>query len=242
MASANESNLTVTQRITNMGRSLISAFMELCQLDDIEQQQTQEPSPEPGPDDGDEWIAVSSKHKRRTAPKQVALPPEVRQLEAQLTWHSPVGDLPQHEASRDQLLTATFRAPDDFGLDCFASQGSSLPSYWELSDFVGKQSTLPPTEYNLLQGDESSSNFWTAADIMVSEVNYVALFKWLKGNSSLWTEDVNTVYVYVDNRNLCKAEECPPYWPLFCPWLKARCSYLGPFHEITSALYVPIFC
>ena len=27
---------------------------------------------------------------------------------------------------------------------------------------------------------------------------------------------------------------------MFCPWLLARCSYLGPFQEITTAIHVPI--
>ena len=32
----------------------------------------------------------------------------------------------------------------------------------------------------------------------------------------------------------------PNFWGLFCPWLLARCSYLGPFQEITTAIHVPI--
>ena len=34
--------------------------------------------------------------------------------------------------------------------------------------------------------------------------------------------------------------QCPNIWGLFCPWLLARCSYLGPFQEITTAIHVPI--
>ena len=48
------------------------------------------------------------------------------------------------------------------------------------------------------------------------------------------------VYVYVDNRPLADPSQCPNIWGRFCPWLLARCSYLGPFQEITTAIHVPI--
>ena len=48
------------------------------------------------------------------------------------------------------------------------------------------------------------------------------------------------MFVYVDNRPLSDPSQCPNFWGLFCPWLLARCRYLGPFQEVTTAIHVPI--
>ena len=75
---------------------------------------------------------------------------------------------------------------------------------------------------------------------MVSEVDYVALFTWIKSIDKLWTNEFQTVYIYVDDRLLGDVHQRPDFWPFFNPWIKARCAHLGPYREHTTAIHVPI--
>ena len=75
---------------------------------------------------------------------------------------------------------------------------------------------------------------------MVGEVNYVQLLHWIQNQTALWQNGISTVFVYVDNRPRSDPSQCPKFWGLFCPWLLARCKYLGPFQEVTTAVHVPI--
>ena len=71
-----------------------------------------------------------------------------------------------------------------------------------------------------------------------SHVHHKTLFQWIVGNLS-WLSQYDTVYVFVDNRELSGANP-PDYWPFFAPWIKGRCEVIGPYQEKTTAVYIPI--
>ena len=111
---------------------------------------------------------------------------------------------------------------------------------WQCADLHAGISRHSPLLYELEEVDRNATNFWQQENRMVGEVNYVQLFQWIKEQPALWQDDISTVYVYVDNRPLADPSQCPNFWGMFCPWLLARCSYLGPFQELTTAIHVPI--
>ena len=111
---------------------------------------------------------------------------------------------------------------------------------WQWADLHAGVSRHSPLLYELKEIDRNAPNFWQQENRMVGEVNYIQLFQWIKDQPALWQDDISTVYVYVDNRPLADPTQCPNFWGMFCPWLLARCSYLEPFQEIITAIYVPI--
>ena len=130
-----------------------------------------------------------------------------------------------------------FASPGTYGLDELWD-GTQLK--WQCADLHAGVSRHTPLLYELESPDPQASNYWALANRMVGEVNYVQLFHWIQNQSTLWQEGISIVFVYVDNRPLSDPSQCPNFWGLFCPWLLARCSYLGPFQEITTAIHVPI--
>ena len=111
---------------------------------------------------------------------------------------------------------------------------------WKLGDLHAQQGTREPVTYPVAPADDSASCYWAAAERMVSEVDYVALFTWIKSIDKLWTNAFQTVYIYVDDRLLGDVHQRPDFWPFFSPWIKARCAHLGPYREHTTAIHVPI--
>ena len=45
--------------------------------------------------------------------------------------------------------------------------------------------------------------------------------------------------MFVDNRSLA-SPDAPDYWPLLAPWIRSRCTVVGPYLEKTTAIHVPI--
>ena len=119
-------------------------------------------------------------------------------------------------------------------------QWDGYPLRWKLGDLHARQRTREPVTYPVAPADDSASCYWAAAKRMVSEVDYVALFTWIKSINNIWTNDFQTVYIYVDDRLLGDVHQRPDFWPLFSPWIKARCAHLGPYREHTTAIHVPI--
>ena len=142
-----------------------------------------------------------------------------------------------HYTLFNELLKLQFESPCLYGLDVLWT-GKQLQ--WQCADLHAGVSRHSPLLYDLESPDPSASNFWERENRMVGEVNYVQLFQWIKNQPTLWRPDISTVFVYVDNRPLADPRQCPNFWGLFCPWLLARCSYLGPFQELTTAIHVPI--
>ena len=142
-----------------------------------------------------------------------------------------------HSELFKDLLAFPFASPGKYGLDELWD-GTQLQ--WKCADLHAGVSRHTPLLYELEEPDRNATNYWQQENRMVGEVNYVQLFQWIKAQAALWQDDISTVYVYVDNRSLADPSQCPNFWGMFCPWLLARCSYLGPFQEITTAIHVPI--
>lgn len=104
---------------------------------------------------------------------------------------------------------------------------------WRWSD-VGacKLPRAPPMYPTLTIGTGS------AQQPVPSQVDRHALFRWIV-NHLEWLSQYDTVYVFVDNREL-PGQNHPDYWPYFAPWIKSRCTVIGPYQEKTTAIYVPI--
>ena len=158
-------------------------------------------------------------------------------LAQKLTLDTVAPNMDVHTALFKDLLAFQFASPGTYGLDELWD-GTQLK--WQCADLHAGVSRHAPLLYELESPDPQASNYWALENRMVGEVNYVQLFHWIQNQSTLWQEDISTVFVYVDNRPLSDPSQCPNFWGLFCPWLLARCSYLGPFQEITTAIHVPI--
>ena len=158
-------------------------------------------------------------------------------LAQKLTLDTDAPNMDVHTALFKDLLAFQFASPGTYGLDELWD-GTQLK--WQCADLHAGVSRHTPLLYELESPDPQASNYWALENRMVGEVNYVQLFHWIQNQSTLWQEGISTVFVYVDNRPLSDPNQCPNFWGLFCPWLLARCSYLGPFQEITTAIHVPI--
>ena len=158
-------------------------------------------------------------------------------LAQKLTLDTVAPSMDVHAALFKDLLAFQFASPGTYGLDELWD-GTQLK--WQCADLHAGVSRHAPLLYELESPDPNASNFWELENRMVGEVNYVQLFQWIKDQPALWQDGISTVFVYVDNRPLADPSQCPNFWGLFCPWLLARCSYLGPFQEITTAIHVPL--
>ena len=147
-------------------------------------------------------------------------------LAQKLTLDTVAPNMDVHTALFKDLLAFQFASPGMYGLDELWD-GTQLK--WQCADLRAGVSRHTPLLYELESPDPQASNYWALENRMVGEVNYVQLFHWIQNQSTLWQEGISTVFVYVDNRPLSDPSQCPNFWGLFCPWLLARCSYLGPF-------------
>ena len=154
-----------------------------------------------------------------------------------LTLDTVAPNMEVHTALFKDLLAFQFASPGLYGLDELWD-GTQLK--WQCADLHAGVSRHTPLLYELESPDPQASNYWALENRMVGEVNYVQLFHWIQNQTTLWQDGISTVFVYVDNRPLSDPSQCPNFWGLFCPWLLARCSYLGPFQETTTAIHVPI--
>ena len=57
-----------------------------------------------------------------------------------------------------------------------------------------------------------------------SRINHLQLL-WITSNLA-WLTQYDTVYVFVDNREL-PSTSCPDHWPYFAPRIKGRCEVIG---------------
>ena len=109
-----------------------------------------------------------------------------------------------------------FNPPTPYGMDA-TWEGRAMQCQW--TDLSGRTGNRDSYTDPLLACDPAQSNYWEPMNLMVSEVNYERLMDYFRSLPHLWTTEIHTVYIYVD---------------------KARCSYLGPFRERTTAIHVPI--
>ena len=158
------------------------------------------------------------------------------ELAKRLTLVSDASSMYAHTALFNDLLQSQFESPRDYGLDVLWD-GTSLR--WQWADLHAGESRHAPLLYELEALDREATNFWQRENRMVGEVNYLQLFQWIRDHVALWQDHVSTVYVYVDNRPLADPNHCPDFWSKFCLWLLARCSYLCPYQEVTTAVHVP---
>ena len=158
-------------------------------------------------------------------------------LAQKLTLDTVAPSMDVHAALFKDLLAFQFASPGTYGLDELWD-GTQLK--WQCADLHAGVSRHTPLLYELKSPDPQASNFWELENRMVGEVNYVQLFHWIQNQPALWQDGISTVFVYVDNRPRADPSQCPNFWGLFCPWLLARCRYLGPFQEVTTAIHVPI--
>ena len=121
-----------------------------------------------------DWNAVQSSHD---------------DLARRLISASSASGLLQHREFFDSLLELTFESPNDMGLDV---QWDGYPLRWKLGDLHARQGTREPVTYPVAPADDSASCYWAVAKRMVSEVDYVALFTWIKSIEYLWTNDFQT--------------------------------------------------
>ena len=218
-------------RIIDLSDAFANHFNNLLALD------FQEETVQVGQDDNQgQWRQVERGRRTNRADPQ-ADQARRESLAQKLTLDTAAPNMEVHAALFKELLAFQFASPGTYGLDELWD-GTQLK--WQCADLHAGVSRHAPLLYELESPDPQASNYWALENRMVGEVNYVQLFQWIKNQSTLWQEDISTVFVYVDNRMLSDPSQCPNFWGLFCPWLLARCSYLGPFQKITTAIHVPI--
>ena len=218
-------------RIIDLSDVFANHFNNLLALD------FQEETTQLGQDENEgQWRQVERGRRSRWVEPQAA---QARResLAQRLTLDTAATSMDVHSALFKDLLELQFESPCKYGLDELWT-GKQLQ--WQCADLHAGASRHSPLLYDLESPDPTASNYWERENRMVGEVNYVQLFQWIKNQPTLWRTDISTVFVYVDNRPLADPRQCPNFWGLFCPWLLARCSYLGPFQELTTAIHVPI--
>ena len=218
-------------RIIDLSDVFANHFNNLLALD------FQEETTQLGQDENEgEWRQVERGRRSRWVEPQAAQARRAS-LAQRLTLDTAATSMNVHSALFKDLLELQFESPCQYGLDELWT-GKQLQ--WQCADLHAGVSRHSPLLYDLESPDPTASNYWERENRMVGEVNYVQLFQWIKNQPTLWRTDISTVFVYVDNRPLADPRQCPNFWGLFCPWLLARCSYLGPFQELTTAIHVPI--
>ena len=218
-------------RIIDLSDVFANHFNNLLALD------FQEETTQLGQDENEgQWRQVERGRRSRWVEPQAA---QARResLAQRLTLDTAATSMNVHSTLFKDLLELQFESPCQYGLDELWT-GKQLQ--WQCADLHAGVSRHSPLLYDLESPDPTASNYWERENRMVGEVNYVQLFQWIKNQPTLWRTDISTVFVYVDNRPLADPRQCPNFWGLFCPWLLARCSYLGPFQELTTAIHVPI--
>ena len=219
-------------RIIDLSDVFANHFNNLLALDF--QEETQQGAGQ----DANEWQWRQVERGRRTRRVDPQASQARRESLAQtLTLDTVAPSMYVHSELFKDLLAFQFASPGLYGLDELWD-GTQLK--WQCADLHASVSRHAPLLYELEGIDRNATNFWELENRMVGEVNYVQLFQWIKEQPALWQDNISTVFVYVDNRPLADPSQCPNFWGLFCPWLLARCSYLGPFQEVTTAIHVPI--
>ena len=108
---------------------------------------------------------------------------------------------------------------DSHGMDAGISEG------WTFADHHATTSARDPPAYsvNRMVGNRP-------------EVGKPDLPKLMQVLMNLWKDwkDFDTVYLFVDNRAM-DTHDRPSYWQLFAPWVRERCSWIGPLGERTTA-------
>ena len=232
-ASANMSFAwTLYDRIIDLSDVFANHFHNLLALDFQE-----ETAQEAGHDANEgQWRKVERGRRTKWVDPQASQSSR-ESLAQRLTLDTVAPSMYVHSEFFKDLLAFPFASPGKYGLDQLWD-GTQLQ--WQCADLHAGVSRHTPLLYELEESDRNATNYWQQENRMVGEVNYVQLFQWIKEQAALWQDDISTVYVYVDNRPLADPGQCPNFWGMFCPWLLARCSYLGPFQEITTAIHVPI--
>lgn len=234
MAASSSGTSALEMRFGNMSNEMAASFWDMLSQDAEDEALAAEGRLDPT--EQGEWVLVQGRRKTAAAPVSIADPGN--QLLAQkLNLNRSVGSLSSHQELMQRILQQCFNTPGSYGLDV-TRKGKNMSYQWK--DLTARQGNMPPKHYPLASVDEQDPAYWAGAGVMASTVDYVQLFTWIKQQVALWTAEFHTVYVFVDDRCLHDQAHCPDFWPLFAPWIKARCSYVGPCGEATTALHVPI--
>ena len=110
----------------------------------------------------------------------------------------------------------------DFGMDEDHEFG------WSFSDHHATSSSRDPPAY------PCKSVRGLAPE--VGKPDLAKLLEQVHSFSAQWKE-ADTVYLFVDNRSL-ESHTQPKYWRLFSPWIRERCSWIGPLGERTQAAFI----
>lgn len=110
-------------------------------------------------------------------------------------------------------------------------------SHWRVGDHAAKY------------GQSISFDYPTCSDPidgLFSCPNTVKLMSFILAHKSS-IEEQDTIYLQVDTRSLNRMEQMPgqqkpppDFFKNYSPWLKARCSLIGPCGERTASFFVPI--
>ena len=127
----------------------------------------------------------------------------------------------------DELLESNKEITNPYGMD-------TVQQAWRWADVGSRQMPREPLTYPALmvtntQGDTNAA---------FSHADRIKLFQWVNDHLG-WIPHYDTIYVFVDNRSLA-SPDAPDYWPLLAPWIRSRCTVVGPYLEKTTAIHVPI--
>ena len=119
-------------------------------------------------------------------------------------------------------LSAKRTIADSLGMDAGIADG------WTFADHHATTSSRDPPTYscNRVVGNRPE----------VGKPDLPKLIQALLNFSGSW-KDFDTVYLFVDNRAM-DTHERPAYWKFFAPWIRERCSWIGPLGERTTAAFI----
>ena len=133
----------------------------------------------------------------------------------------------QTRQTLDELFHAEKEIETPLGMD-------DTQQMWRWADIGSRQMPRAPLRYPTLNVEDVNGIVRPA----FSQVDRINLFSWILEQLS-WLPQYDTVYVFVDNRQLTGANP-PDYWPHLPPWIQARCTVVGPYVERTTAIHFPI--
>ena len=115
-------------------------------------------------------------------------------------------------------LSAKHTITDTLGMDAGIANG------WTFADHHATTSSRDPPAYSCKRVTAVGNR------PEVGKPDLLKLIQALLDFSGKW-KDFDTVYLFVDNRAM-DTHERPAYWKLFGPWVRERCSWIGPLGEL----------
>ena len=177
--------------------------------------------------EGTEYFDTFDGYDDMPYPQQGTEPPPREQWEVAAPIDLVNDDIVKIRHELDELLESSKEITTPYGMD-------TVQQIWQWADVGSRQMPREPLTYPALMVTNSQGD----TNAAFSRADRAKLFQWVNDHLG-WISHYDTIYVFVDNRSLA-GPDAPDYWPLLAPWIRSRCTVVGPYLEKTTAIHFPI--